>query len=102
MISKKLILAALGMLLLLIISACNKSNSSSFNGNGAKVTIFHDPSCGCCGLYSDYMKRNGFDVEVNQVSNLAPVKEQYGIPNNMLSCHTSLIGEIGRASCRER
>ncbi len=37
------------------------------------------------------MKRNGFDVEVKQVSNLAPVKEQYDIPKNLLSCHTSLI-----------
>lgn len=90
--SKKIIFVVLGILLL-IISACNKSNGSSFNGNGAKATIFHDPSCGCCGLYSDYMKKNGFDVEVKQVSNLAPVKEQYNIPNNLLSCHTSVVDD---------
>lgn len=88
--SKKLIFVVLGMLLL-VISACNKPNSS-VNGNGAKVTMFRDPSCGCCGLYSDYMKKNGFDVEVRQVSNLAPIKEQYGVPEKMLSCHTSVIG----------
>jgi len=87
---KKIFLIVLGMLLLAA-SACNKPNDSSFNGNGIKVTIFHDPSCGCCGLYSDYMKGNGFDAEVRQMPNLAPVKEQYGIPENMLSCHTSVI-----------
>jgi hypothetical protein len=89
--SKKLIFTVLGVLLL-VISACNKSNSGSFNGNGIKVTIFHDPSCGCCGLYSDYLKGNGFDVDVRQVSNLEPIKEQYGISEKMLSCHTSIIG----------
>lgn len=87
--SKKLIFAA-SVLFLLLIAACGKTGSS-VNGNGIKVTIFQDPSCGCCGLYSDYMKRNGFDVEVKKVSNLAPIKEQYGIPKDMLSCHTSVI-----------
>lgn len=86
--SKKFIFTVL-TLFLLILTACSKS--SSFNGNGIKVTIFHDPSCGCCGLYSDYMKRNGFDVEVRQISSLEPIKEQYGIPKSLLSCHTSVI-----------
>ncbi|MBI2657213.1 hypothetical protein HYX08_00795 [Candidatus Woesearchaeota archaeon] len=90
--SKKLIFVGL-VTLLFVISACNKSNGSSANGNGVKVTIFHDPSCGCCGLYSDYMKRNNFDVEVRQISNLAPIKEQYDVPNKMLSCHTSVVGD---------
>ena len=85
---KKLIFTVLA-LLLLIITACSKS--SSFGGNGIKVTIFHDPSCGCCALYTDYIKKNGFDVEMKMVADLAPIKEQYRIPKNLLSCHTSLI-----------
>lgn len=89
MISKKLVFIT-SVLFLLLLAACGKSGSS-VSGNGIKVTIFHDPSCGCCGLYSDYMKKNGFDVEVNKLSNLAPIKEQYGIPGNLLSCHTSVI-----------
>lgn len=88
--SKKIIFGAL-VLILLVIAACGKS-SSSVNGNGAKVTIFHDPSCGCCGLYGDYMKRNGFEVDVKQIANIAPIKEEYKIPKDMLSCHTSVIG----------
>lgn len=88
--SKKLIFVGL-VTLLFVISACNKSNDGPVNGNGVKVTIFRDPSCGCCGLYRDYIKKNGFDAEIKQVSNMAPVKGQYGIPDNVLSCHTSLV-----------
>ncbi len=83
--SKKIIFIALAFLVLVVI-ACSKSN-----GNGVKVTIFQDPSCGCCGLYGDYMRKNGFDVEVKLVTDLAPIKEQNGIPQNLLSCHTSLV-----------
>ncbi|MBI2558697.1 hypothetical protein HYW20_05215 [Candidatus Woesearchaeota archaeon] len=79
--------------LAVVLAGCSKDAGKNANFKDVKITIFQDPSCGCCGLYSDYMKRNGFDVEVKLVSSLEGVKNEYSIPKNLLSCHTSLIGD---------
>jgi hypothetical protein len=33
-----------------------------------KVTVYKTSSCGCCRLWVDYMKQNGFDVQAMDVS----------------------------------
>ncbi len=37
------------------------------------------------------MKENGFTVQVEDVSNLTKVKEQYQIPASLQSCHTAIV-----------
>jgi hypothetical protein len=57
------------------------------------VTVFKDPSCGCCGVWVEHLKKNGFEVQVKEVANseLRPMKTRYGIPPNVQTCHTALI-----------
>ncbi len=94
---RKEIFLALLFGVVLAVSACNSNpgNGAAGNGDGAQVkaTIFKSESCGCCGLYSSYMDKNGFDVEVVQTDDLAPMKEKYSIPAKMQSCHTTIIGD---------
>jgi len=56
-------------------------------------TVFKDPNCGCCGIWVEHLKKNGFDVQVKEVPNseLRPMKTRYGIPPNVQTCHTALI-----------
>src|SRR3989338_9335984 len=93
LMKNKLILA-LSIALMIVLAGCAKSGSGdTSNFKDVKITIFHDPSCGCCAIYTDYIKDKGFDVEMKMVSDLAPIKEQYGVPEKLLSCHTSVIGD---------
>lgn len=87
---------------MLAVSACNTNSGnaavdtkSNANGNNAKVkvTIFKSESCGCCGLYSTYMGKNGFDVEVVETADASSIKTKYNIPVKMQSCHTAVIGD---------
>ncbi len=56
------------------------------------ITLYKSPSCGCCKLWVDHAKASGFAVNVQDVADLSPVKQRFGIPNRLQSCHTGLVG----------
>ena len=87
---------------MLAVSACNSqpgnvvsNNKNNVDGNNAKVktTIFKSESCGCCDLYTSYVDKKGFDVEVVQMDDISSIKEKYNIPAKMQSCHTTIFGD---------
>lgn len=55
------------------------------------VTVYKSPSCGCCGKWVDHLKASGFSVTVHDLQNLEPVKERYGVPPRLASCHTATV-----------
>ena len=55
------------------------------------ITVFKSLTCGCCGDYVDYLKREGFKVRVENVSNMLSIKEKYKIPQDLESCHTAIV-----------
>lgn len=57
------------------------------------VVQHHDPSCGCCGDYVDYLEANEFDVRVEETGSLESVKRDLGVPPSADSCHTVEFGE---------
>lgn len=56
------------------------------------AVVHKSPSCGCCGLWVDHLRKAGFRVEVRNADNLHPVKERVGVPYGKGSCHTAEIG----------
>ena len=59
--------------------------------SAADVVVYKNPTCGCCSKWADHMRAKGFTVEVKAVDNIGKIKEKYGIPPELESCHTSLI-----------
>jgi hypothetical protein len=57
-----------------------------------EVTVYKSPSCGCCGLYADYLNSKGLDAKVEERGDLTPIKKKYGVPQSVQSCHTTIIG----------
>ncbi len=86
----KIIIAVL-LLGLVILQGCINESSSNVSGEGKKVVMFKSPYCGCCSGYAEYLEKNGFEVEVKVVENIDSIKEKYGIPYKLRSCHTSII-----------
>jgi hypothetical protein len=58
---------------------------------GSEMTVFRSPTCGCCGQWIEHMKAAGFSVQDNSTDDLQSVKQQYGIPTNLTSCHTAMV-----------
>lgn len=58
------------------------------------VTLYKSPTCGCCKKYGAYLEERG-DADVDNVDqmNMTPIKQEYGVPRALESCHTSIIGD---------
>lgn len=58
---------------------------------GEAVTIYRDPGCGCCDVYADYLKENGFDVTVIDDRKFDETSIAAGVPEQGLGCHLAMI-----------
>lgn len=56
------------------------------------VKVWKTPTCGCCGKWVRHMEAAGFRVETTDVDNVDPIKKANGLPLNLASCHTALVG----------
>lgn len=66
--------------------------TSGSPADAAEVTVYKSSTCSCCGEWIKQLRANGFSVAVHETDNLAPVKARIGIPPELESCHTALIG----------
>ena len=87
---KRFLFLLLFLILAVFVVGCTSPAKTQFP---QQVTIFKSQSCGCCGLYADYMQKRGFEVQVTNLPNMDSVKTQYAIPSNMQSCHTTIVGD---------
>jgi hypothetical protein len=55
------------------------------------ITVYKSPSCGCCVEWVEYLRQEGFEVTAVDRPNLAQIKEQAGVTNEMASCHTAFV-----------
>jgi hypothetical protein len=58
-----------------------------------EVTLYKNPQCGCCEAYADYLRENGFTVEVKPTYDLAEISRDADIPDNFQCCHTAFLGD---------
>lgn len=55
------------------------------------ATIHKSQYCGCCGAWGSYMENEGYEVVSNNHEDMSSVKEEFNIPYELESCHTSEI-----------
>lgn len=56
------------------------------------LTVYKDPSCGCCKKWVEHMQSSGFAVTAHDDADMDALKDHYGVPSGVRSCHTALIG----------
>lgn len=57
------------------------------------ITVFRDPNCGCCSLWAERARKAGYDVRMADRPDMASIKQSYGVPTELASCHTSVVGD---------
>ena len=55
------------------------------------MTVYKTEACGCCLNWVDHLETNGMDVDVVNIASTAPTREHFGVPPQLLSCHTGSI-----------
>jgi len=81
--ARKVILASVAVLML----ACNAAEQVS----ATEVVMYKDPNCGCCGDWAKHLKAEGFTVTEKLSNNMGSVKAEYGVPEQLASCHTAVV-----------
>lgn len=57
-----------------------------------EVVMHKDPNCGCCGKWAEHLQAAGFRVKTVSESDMQRVKQQFGVPGKLGSCHTARVG----------
>jgi hypothetical protein len=78
---------------IVILASCTQQKINVENLPVSDVTVFKSPTCGCCGIYSQYMEKEGFQVKVEDVPTMDYIKKEFNIPSQLQSCHITQIGE---------
>jgi hypothetical protein len=55
------------------------------------VTVYKSPTCGCCVKWVEHMRTAGFQVQVHDMDDLSPLKDEVGVPAALRSCHTAVV-----------
>ena len=91
MVAIVVIVAVFGAFLLLQSPTPPPDNYLAKNNVG--VTVYSSSTCGCCHQYVSYLQDNGIRVEHIKDDSVTPMEmvEGVDIPENLWSCHVSLI-----------
>lgn len=84
-------LLVLGFIILVV-----KSNQASSDSplKGMTATVYRSATCGCCANYITYLRRAGVKVEEKITADMTAIKKQFGVPEELTSCHTTRLGDF--------
>ena len=60
--------------------------------HAATMTMYKSPSCGCCGKWVEHVEKHGFTVKTVPTADMQAVKQRLKVPNEVASCHTTVVG----------
>ena len=91
--------AATGALMIL---GCSKGAQSQAPADDAiseppsgsrQMVVYHDPGCPCCEKWAAMAEDAGYQVSVIDHPDMPAIKRQYGVPEDLRSCHTAIVGD---------
>jgi len=72
-------------------TAQTTTDSVQHVATGTELTVFRSPTCGCCGKWIEHMEAAGFRVKDEVTEDMTAIKEQYRVPAQLASCHTTVV-----------
>ena len=61
--------------------------SDSALAQSLKGTFYKQQQCECCEAHADYLRKNGFELEIMSVKDLAGMSVDAGVPAGFQGCH---------------
>lgn len=94
---KKGLILFFGVIVILaaIVLFSKGSSASNFENinNAEKIEIYKSLSCGCCDVYASYVDgKVSTKMNIINTQGSSKIAEQYEIPSELRSCHTTVIG----------
>jgi hypothetical protein len=55
------------------------------------ITVYKDPSCGCCKSWIEHLVKHGYRVDAKDSPNMTEIKRTLGVPTGLTACHTAMV-----------
>jgi hypothetical protein len=55
------------------------------------ITVYKDPSCGCCKNWIAHLIKHGYRVDAKDSPNMTEIKRTLGVPTALTACHTAMV-----------
>ncbi len=102
-LSRRGLVSGLAGLGVVTIIGCSRSPQSEQTPNNAaaagqptarlaSMTVYRDPSCGCCEAWAAIARQAGYAVSVVDRPDMPAIKTRLGVPESLVSCHTTAVG----------
>jgi hypothetical protein len=62
-------------------------------GDAVPLTVYKDPSCGCCTKWIEHLRASGLRPTVHDRTDMDALKDGLGVPAALRSCHTAVAGK---------
>lgn len=94
---KKKYIIVLGIIIVVGVSVLLNSSKTkaypSIENFAEEIGIYKSSSCGCCNIYVDYFQNKGnSNAEDVNLQDIESFKKEKGIPDELWSCHTTVMG----------
>ena len=80
-----------GVLLGVTAAAALSRTGSAVAAPAKTMRVYKSPTCGCCARWVDYVRADGWKVEVVDLQNVTSIKKQVGLLPQLASCHTAIV-----------
>ena len=68
------------------------ATTTAQRSQAASVEVYKSPTCGCCSKWVDHLKAAGLTVRTTNTEAVDELKNKHGVPKQVRSCHTALVG----------
>ena len=104
-LTRRSLLAGAGALAALLVPGCSRSEprpSEAAKGafpnpqsaRRSALTVYRDPSCGCCEAWARLAQAAGYEAQVLDDPDMAGVKRRLRVPEALASCHTAMVASF--------
>ena len=70
----------------------DRQEQAATTTSSSQVVMYKNPDCRCCTKWATQMEQSGFTVVEKPTGQMPSVKADHGVPYDMSSCHTALVG----------
>lgn len=71
----------------ILVASCRPASAAS-----QAITVYKDPSCGCCTGWVEHLRKAGFTATVVATADRTALQSRHGLPPEAGSCHSGVIG----------
>jgi len=82
---------ALGAAFLALTLTTGAAAPSAPTAKQTRITVYKDPSCGCCKNWIAHLIKHGYGVDAKDTPAMAEVKRTLGVPEALTACHTAVV-----------